>query len=276
MRVSLITATLGRTDTVAALLASLEAQTFRDFELLIVDQNGDSRLSNIVETYASSLAIRHLHSDVRRLSHARNLGIAECTGEIVGFPDDDCIYPPEVLAHVVRHFSQDPTLGMLSGPSLSPSGERGSGRWEEKSGPITMRTVWTSVIAFNFFLRRDVIKTIGGFDETLGVGAKFGSAEETDLAIRILRSGGCGWFDAALNVIHPDKRLTVEATLRAYSYGTGLGRVLRKHPSPWNITTGFFVRPLGGMVISLARIRFLYASYYLKTFLGRMAGYLAF
>ncbi|HJS86566.1 MAG TPA: glycosyltransferase family A protein [Acetobacteraceae bacterium] len=274
MRFSLVIATLDRTDELAALLGSLAAQSFKDFELIIVDQNADDRLVPTLAAFPS-LRIRRLRCSVRALSLARNYGLAQCNGDLVGFPDDDCLFPPGTLTAVDAAFRADAALALLSGPAVSPDGALGSGRWSPVSGPITVATVWTRVIAFNMFIRRDTLSSVGGFDETLGVGARFGSAEETDLAIRVIQAGNKAFYDTNLHVIHPDKRMTRAAIARAFSYGTGLGRVLRKHRVATHVASQFFVRPTGGILLSLARLRPLDALYYWKTLQGRLSGYFA-
>ncbi|WP_131196093.1 glycosyltransferase family 2 protein [Lichenihabitans psoromatis] len=275
MKFSLVLATVGRTREVRDFLESLLKQNKIILELIIVDQNDDDRLLEIVAAYSGRIEMRHLRSSVRESSHARNLGIADALGDIVAFPDDDCVYPPGVLEKVTRRFEAQPRLTLLSGPAISPAGERGSGRWTEEDGAVTIDNVWTSVIEFNLFIKRESLISVGGFDESLGVGARFGSAEATDLSIRVMRSGGETFYDTTLNVIHPDKRLTSEAVRRAFRYGTGLGRVLRKHPPSTMKAASFFIRPLGGVALNFVRFRTLASRYYLDTFFGRVSGYLA-
>ena len=273
--ISLVTATLGRTAEVRQLFESLAAQSTPDFEVVLVDQNTDDRLLPIVQEFVSRFPLRHVHSPVRGLSHARNLGLHCAAGEIVGFPDDDCVYPVNVLERVRAHFAQNPALALVSGPAVAPGGGLGSGRWTGQSGPITLTNVWTSVISFTFFARRSVLETVGSFDEHLGLGARFGSGEETDIAIRVLRHGYAGYYDLDLNVTHPDKRLTAQAARRAFSYGMGMGRVLRKHSFPASNTLLYLLRPIGGVLLSLIRARPVHASYYWHTFRGRVSGFLA-
>lgn len=275
MLVTLIVATLNRVADINTLLASFCAQNYGALEIIIVDQNADDRLVPIIASYAGRLDIRHLRSPVRKLSHARNLGIAVARGEIIAFPDDDCVYPENVLHRVAAAFLADPALGVLSGPAFSPAGRPGSGRWETASGPIGLENVWTTVIAFNMFIRRAALDQVKGFDERFGVGAEFGSAEETDLVIRAIKYGYKCHYDFTLRVIHPDKSVTQVGTARAFVYGTGLGQVLRKHGVPATTSLPFFIRPLGGMVVSLLKMKMLGVAYYWQTFRGRLHGFAA-
>jgi glycosyltransferase involved in cell wall biosynthesis len=275
MHVSLVVATRGRDHDIALLLDSLLAQQFPALDVIIVDQNADDRVVPIVAACAPRLSLRHLRSDVANANHARNLGLRAATGELVGFPDDDCIFPAGVLARVETAFSADPALQVLSGPAASPEGGLGSGRWRADAGAITLQNVWTSVIEFNLFLRRDTALALGGFDERLGPGTRFGSAEGNDLVARAVRLGHRAMFDPALRIVHPDKRLTPVAVERAQVYATGLGLVLRRHAPDLATWLPFFVRPLGGMLLSALRFRQLEFAYYAATLRGRIAGWFA-
>jgi glycosyltransferase involved in cell wall biosynthesis len=275
MRFSLVVATLGRDVDVAALLDSLLAQGRTDFEVIIVDQNEDDRLGAIEAAYAPRLALRRLRSSVRNANHARNLGLRHARGAIVTFPDDDCLYPADVLDRVDAAFAKDAALAVLTGPAASPDGGLGSGRWRAESGAIDLTNVWTSVIEFNLFLTRATALALGGFDEGMGPGTRFGSAEGNDLVCRAMAAGLTARYDAALRIIHPDKRLSDVAVARAGAYGRGLGFALRRHGAPASAWVAFLVRPLGGVAVSLLRGRMHDAAYYFMTWRGRLAGALA-
>ncbi|MFM7691514.1 MAG: glycosyltransferase family 2 protein, partial [Alphaproteobacteria bacterium] len=189
--------------------------------------------------------------------------------------DDDCLYPPGVLTRVDGAFRAAPSLGVLTGPAASPEGGLGSGRWREESGAIDLANVWTSVIEFNLFLPRPLMLALGGFDERLGPGTRWGSAEGNDLVCRAMAGGAAVQYDAGLRIIHPDKRLTEVAVSRAASYGRGLGFVLRRHGVPASVWFAFLVRPIGGALLSLAKLRLHNAAYYTMSFWGRLIGGLA-
>lgn len=273
--VSLVVATLGRTSELAALCDSLLAQVDDRLEVIVVDQNDDDRLVAVLAPYATRLGVRHVRSSVRNNSHARNVGIRLSTGDIVAFPDDDCLYPAGVLSRVRAAFLADPTLSALTGPAQSPDGGLGSGRWASERGEITPSSVWRSVIAFNLFVRRAKLLAIDGFDERFGVGARFGSCEENDLVLRVIESGGRAFYDPELLIIHPDKRLTPVAVQRATRYGEGMGQALRRHRAAPSLVLNFLIRPLGGAALNIAMLRSDTARYYWNTFRGRMSGYLA-
>ncbi|NKC32146.1 glycosyltransferase family 2 protein [Falsiroseomonas selenitidurans] len=274
MRFSLVVATRGRTEELVAFLDSVLAQGRTDAEVIIVDQNEDGRLVPLLAPYQAPLQLTHLRSSIARANHARNLGLRQARGALVSFPDDDCLYPPGLLDQVEAAFAADPALMILTGPAANPEGGLGSGRWREEGGPITQENAWTSVIEFNLWLRRPLALALGGYDEAMGPGTSLGSAEGNDLVLRAVTVGHKAVYDPALRVIHPDKRLSDVAVARAWLYGKGLGFALRRHGVPARIWMTFAIRPLGGLALSLARLRLRPAAYYGMTFLGRARGFL--
>jgi len=277
MDFSLVVATCGRTDELELLFSSISRQKIENVEIIVVDQNADDRVIPIIQRFSETMEIKHIRSEIRNSSHARNLGLAAAIGDIIAFPDDDCVYPEGILSQVTRAFQNDKDLALLVGPSIGPAGGLGSGRWHHESGVPTMQTIWTSVIEFNMFAKSEWLRLAHGFDSDLGVGASFGSGEGVDLAIRIMRMGGKVFYDYSLRVIHPDKSLTQTAVLRAFYYGKGLGRVLRKHAKETGVFTilNFAIRPAGGILLSMLKSNFMAADYYWQTLRGRLAGYRA-
>jgi glycosyltransferase involved in cell wall biosynthesis len=268
-------ATRGRAREVGEFLDSLLAQRRDDAEVIVVDQNEDDRLSPVLAPYAGRVALTHLRSAVPNANHARNLGLRAARGAIVSFPDDDCLYPAGVLDRVATAFDADLALQVLTGPAESPAGGLGSGRWRAEGGPIDAASVWTSVIEFNLWLRRPVALALGGFDEGMGPGTPIGSAEGNDLVLRAISAGHVARYDPALRVVHPDKRLTEVAVARARLYGRGLGFALRRHGVGASVWLPFAVRPAGGVLVSLLKLRTHEAAYYAMTLLGRAEGFLS-
>ncbi|MBB2155725.1 glycosyltransferase family 2 protein [Gluconacetobacter diazotrophicus] len=273
MLFSLVVPTLGRVEELHALLLSLTKQDIQSFEVIIVDQNDDDRLLPVIATFGDRLTIRHIRSPVRRCNHARNLGARHATGDIITFPDDDCEYPPDVLSQVESRFRTQPELGFLTGSVILPGGQAGrSGRWLAHDSAIDGQTVWTCLIEFNLFIRRSIFDAVGGFDEAIGPGTPFGSGEGQDLALRMLARKVTGFYAYTLKIIHPDKPVVLNVA-RAFLYGRGVGRVMRKNGCDRETVARFLVRPIGGVAVHLARFDMLVARYYLMTFLGRLAGY---
>jgi glycosyltransferase involved in cell wall biosynthesis len=275
MRFSLILATVGRTEVLERFLASLQEQSYRDFELLVVDQNLDDRLSSVLEPYKDQLSILHVRTASKGLSKARNLGLRYVSGDLIAFPDDDCRYPRDLLSKVARIFATRTELDCLTGRSVDESGRTSSGRFATEPGPVDRLSVWGKGISFTLFVRALSVREMH-FDEELGAGAGtvWGSGEETDYLLRLLERGGKLHYDPGLVVIHPSfvPPYDVRARRKAYAYACGMGRLLRKHHYPWRVKAMRLLRPLGGVVLSGASLRFAKASYHWSIFRGRLSG----
>src|SRR5829696_7589651 len=159
MRFSLVLATIGRISEVQRFLDSLDSQTYRDFELIVVDQNQDDRLSPLLAAYRGRFSILHLRSE-SGLSRARNAGLGHITGDVVTFPDDDCWYPPELFERIARFFRERPELDGFTGRIADERGRSGTARFDNESGPLNLVNVWKRAASVTLFLRRDVVEAI--------------------------------------------------------------------------------------------------------------------
>ena len=74
IRFSLVLSTINRTDEVRRFLTTLDSQTYRQFELIVVDQNKDGRLLPVLKPYEKMFSIVHCTSKPG-LSAARNVGL---------------------------------------------------------------------------------------------------------------------------------------------------------------------------------------------------------
>jgi glycosyltransferase involved in cell wall biosynthesis len=264
----LVVATVGRIGELAHLLASVEAQGIPRLRVIVVDQNDDNRLAKIMD--GRGLEILHMRSGPG-LSRARNAGLDHVSSDIVAFPDDDCTYPPGLLQRVAERLAADPRLDGLTGLAEDASGAS-SASWKTDAAVLTDDNLWNRAISYTIFLRRDLVERVGAFDERLGLGSPepWASGEEIDYLIRAIRSGARIEYDPSLVVRH-DVRLD-DAQVGSRD-GASVGYLLRKHGYPREAVAHKLVRPLGGIVVSLARMDPGRASYHAATFRGRIHGY---
>jgi glycosyltransferase involved in cell wall biosynthesis len=274
MRFSLILGTKSRTDELARSLDALDRQVHRDFELIVVDQNPDGRLVPILASYADRFPILHLRSE-KGLSKAKNLGLRHASSEIVGFPDDDCQFPPDTLEKVARFFDAHPEADGLTGRSINEFGEESMGRFDTRPGRIDKFNVWGRSIAYSIFLRSEAVRGTW-FDQAMGPGAgtPWGAADETDYLLRLLERGACLYYDPGLAIVHPSSMVPHNDSTfqKVHSYALGVGHVLRKHRYPIWFKAKLLIRPLGGAVLSIIGLKTPEAKYYWSTFKGRFRG----
>ncbi len=272
LRFDLVVATVDRADQLGALLDSLDAQTHRRFRLVVVDQNDDDRVERMLAEHPALETLRQ--RSPRGLSRARNVALPSLTAELVAFPDDDCVYAPDVLERVAARFNGDPGLDGLCGRPLDAHG-RAAGRWPSTAQAITPETVFHTAISHTIFLRRGIVERTGAFDERLGLGARtpWGSGEEIDYLVRALRGGARLEYDPSIVVTHPAKRPGADELLAlGRREGGAVGYVLAaiRYP-PWTILR-LLVRPLLAFVAFGALLDTTRARFQLATLAGRLRG----
>ncbi len=255
MKFSLITATLGRTSELKRLCGSLVPQSHRDFELIVVDQNPDDRLAPIVQEYGKRFQMLHLRS-VRGLCRSRNVGLKRATGDVVAFPDDDCSYPPNLLADIAEILETRRDLAGITCSVVDENGARNS-RWETRFGILTRYNLFRRSFSNTIFLRSVAAGLTGDFDESIGLGAgtPWVWGEEHEYMIRVLANGFAVSYFPNLYVIHTDKPLHSDAAgiTRKYDESMAFMRMLRTYKYPLWFAAYMVVRSSGGAVLSLLR-----------------------
>jgi GT2 family glycosyltransferase len=270
--IDLVVATVDRTRDLAALLDALERQTHPAFRVVIVDQNADDRVDRVLAAHPS-LRTAHLRT-ARGLSRARNRALASLTGEVVGFPDDDCLYPPDLLERVARRFAEDAELEGLGGRPVAADGSS-VGRWPVRPERITADNVWHTANSHTIFLRREVVERVGAFDEALGLGSgtPWSSGEEIDFLVRALRGGARIEYDPAIVITHPVKPVTADRLVElGRRDGGSVGYVLARNRYPARAVARMLVRPAAGAVVSLALLDTTRARFHAATLAGRLRG----
>ena len=276
---SLVVATKGRAAPLTALFHSLEAQSFRDFEVIVVDQNADARVGDPAIHPSGGtwrFPVLHLRTPGESgASRARNAGFAQARGEVVLFPDDDCWYPPHMLGEALARM-RGHGADVLAGRAADGEGRDINGRFEQAVTWISRATVWTTGIEWVVFYRRAVLAMTGGYDVDVGIGAAtpWQSCEAQELMLRALRAGYACVFDPAVYGHHAELDVRSPAMLRkGRGYARGFGYVLRRHGFSPLRAASWIARPLARAAQSAARGDRAGLRYFAAVALGRYEGW---
>lgn len=98
--------------TLADTLKALLAQTYTDFEVIVVDDGSSDRTAEIAAQFSDDCRVRLIHQANRGLAGARNSGIAAARGQYIGFCDADDLWLPGKLAAHVEHLDKNPHVGI--------------------------------------------------------------------------------------------------------------------------------------------------------------------
>lgn len=117
MKVSVIIPVYNSEVSVAETLRSVLAQTYKDFEIIIVDDGCTDKSIEIYQQFDDT-RMQIVHQRNRGLAGARNTGIRHAQGEYLAFIDSDDLWLPEKLAKHVEHLERSPTVGVSFSRSI--------------------------------------------------------------------------------------------------------------------------------------------------------------
>lgn len=276
--ISLIVPTFGRTRQLSRLLDSLDRQTFRDFEVIISDQNPPGYLDEVLAAPRGFPLIHLNRPDERGISRARNAGWHVTKAPVVMFPDDDAWYPATFLEDGLEKMSAR-GADLLAGRSVDETGRAINGRFAKTARPITRGGVWIMQIEWTTLIRRDVLDRLGGYDEALGIGCQtpWQAAEGPDLILRALEQGFSCHYDPDLAGHHEEYETnppSPEMTAKARAYARGMGFVLRKNGAGPVLGAYWAARPLMQLLVNGVQGKGRRARYFALVSLGRLEGWL--
>ncbi len=277
--ISMIVSTLGRDVELTRLLESLAKQDDGHFELIIVDQNNDDRLTPIVTPFVEKFPITHLKTDLRGVDRGRNFGVNHAAGEWLFFPDDDSWYDADFLA-TLRGIMARENADIYSGRALNSNGDEIMVPFLQEDADISRANVWQVLIEWMILFRAETFRKSGGFDEDIGVGAGtiWGSGECQDLVLRCLKAGAKGVYRRAIVGYHPDQTLNLASPAeiqKMYAYSVGYGFIMRRHGYAWSDIAPSILRPLAGIVLHTLRGKTALAKRSRRILEGRLRGWLS-
>lgn len=228
--VSIVIPTLGRVGELEALLQSVLTSTYRNYEVVIVDQNETKMLSHTLEQYADRMSITHLHVCLRGAARARNYGATFARGDILCFPDDDCeLFPNTIQAalDVMTTTRSD----VVFGRSVAKDRRDSVTPFRQYAGYLSPKQYEGMFTEFTMFARKAVFDAFK-YDESFGIGTFYGSEEAYDLVLRMMKAGVTIFYDPAILFFHPRKVTDHSSSAelrRVFTYRCGFSHLCVRH-----------------------------------------------
>ena len=224
---SIIIPVYNRPDETEDLLASLAAQTCRNFEVVVVEDGSTVPCREVIEKYAQTIPVKYFFKPNEGRSIARNYGMEHAEGDCFIFFDSDCVIPADYFEKLERMSAEEP-FDCFGGPDaadasftpvqkainhamtsfLTTGGIRGGKVRLEKFTPRT----------FNMGFTREVYDKVGGFREMF--------SEDIDMSTRIRLAGFSIGLYPELPVYHK-RRVDFRKFLRQV-YIFGMSRITLK------------------------------------------------
>lgn len=184
--VSVVIVTYNKADTIVAAIDSVLRQTFRDFEVLVVDDGSTDQTPRLVRAYGDR--VRYLPKTNGGTGSARNLGIAQSRGAFVAFLDGDDLWLPDKLTRQLAVFERAPEiLAVQCSAHCVDNMLRAfeSRRCDPQDDTLIDFLMFKNLPAFSsaVVVRREVFDRIGGFGTDLVI------LSDWDMACRLAQAG---------------------------------------------------------------------------------------
>lgn len=201
---------------IQATLESALAQTFQDFEIIVVNDGSTDKSKIMVEGIRDD-RIKLFNIQNQGVSHARNYGIEKASSNLLVFLDADDLWRSNHLENLKELYTAFPNCGLYATAYLKkngkiiiptvynmiPSAENWMGIVADYFESSTIDSIaWTSAV----MIPKSIIETVGDFDETITLGA----GEDTDLWIRIALKYPVAFSKkiTAIYNLHTDNRIS--------------------------------------------------------------------
>lgn len=219
--VSIVIPTYRRPSALADAIGSIQAQTWPDWEAIVVDDNDPAgghrrETERFMARYREEPRIRYLRHDRNRgAPQARNTGLRAARGEYVAFLDDDDRCLPTKLEEQVRCFRTTPlrdvAIVYCRARYVGSGGKVLRYSVVEERGEALRRHLSRNIATTTTMLfRRDVVEAVGGFRDLI-------CGQEYDLILRILLRG--------YRVDYVDRVLAVIGLHDSHRISTGAGKI---------------------------------------------------
>jgi glycosyltransferase involved in cell wall biosynthesis len=228
--VTVVVPTRDRPEQLASCLESLRGALRDTDELVVVDSASIDAVA--VGAVATAAGARVVRCELPGVNRARNAGWRAGSSQVVLFTDDDVVVDSgwrDALADAVTATGE---IGFVTGRILPPAGEQPSRDVAIKRDDLPVTYDATSVgnlgHGASLAIRREVLERVGGWDEAMGTGGRFGAAPEHDLFDRCFAAGYVGRYEPTALAWHAQWRGPRRLLLLDLRYGYGAGARLAK------------------------------------------------
>lgn len=169
--------------TISEAIGSVLEQTFRDFELIVIDDGSQDKTINILDSVKDSRLKVHSYPNAG-LSASRNRGIKQASGEFISFLDADDLWTPDKLESQIQALREKPEAAVSYSWTdfIDLNGKRlGFGIHHSVDGYVFPELLVFFFVGSgsNALFRSFVFDRVGGFDESLE------AAEDMDMLLRL-------------------------------------------------------------------------------------------
>lgn len=209
--VSVVIPTYNSAQFLGEALQSVSDQTFKDYEIIVVDDGSTDHTKQIIDKYNGK--IRYIFQENGGPAKARNSGIKASSGKYIAFLDADDVWEPTKLEKQVRMFHRCPEVAMIftENSCYSENGvyQNSMGKRERLMKGDVAKNIFlrSGVVTPTVIVKKEIFNKIGVFEEELCMG------EDDNMWVRIATDFKVSLIDEPLVKVraHP-RRVTGDKT----------------------------------------------------------------
>ena len=192
-KVSVIIPTYNSAQFIVETLESVFAQTYKNYEVIVVDDGSTDNTKEVLKPYMSK--IRYIYKENGGPASARNVGIKNARGEYIAFLDSDDLWLPEKLEKQVRYFEEHPQIYMVFADCIR-FGEEVSNTPRNDTKYLISNDMFVNIWWYNIvptstvMVRKSCFEKVGFFDEA----KELETTEDTEMWLRIARECEVGYL----------------------------------------------------------------------------------
>ncbi|MCD6482920.1 MAG: glycosyltransferase [Candidatus Aenigmarchaeota archaeon] len=247
-KVTVVIPTINNEKDIEDCLKGLQKQTYKDFEILLVDGYSKDKTVEIGKKYGAKV----VYDDGHTRAHACNTALKHVKTSYIAFTDADCIPMPDWLEEIMKEFEENGNIAGVGGPNYAPpsdsdfakavdvvyssrlvTGTARYGRIYEETREIEHNP------GCNAAYKTEVLKKVG-FDDELP------TAEDVVADYNIIRNGGILYFTPKAVVWHHRRNNLKGFWKQIYRYGLGRAMANKKYKELFNL---FHIMPSSAIIL---------------------------
>jgi len=199
-KVSVVIPTYNSAQFIVETLESVFAQTYKDYEVIVVDDGSTDNTREVLKPYMSK--IRYIYKENGGVASARNVGIKNARGEYIAFLDSDDLWLPEKLEKQMEYFKSNPDVVLVFSDCIL-FGDKELIRKKNTKRIYSYKykgDMFLHLLQENFIPTLTVIAKKECFDEVgyFDTDESLISSEDYDMWLRIARSFKIGYIEEPL------------------------------------------------------------------------------
>lgn len=239
MKFSIIVPVYNRPNEMEELLESLKKQSFKDFELVVVEDGSKIKSEEVCNNFRSFFSISYFFKENEGPSIGRNFGAEKAQGEYLIFTDSDCILPSNYLSKIVSELTPD--IQGYGGPDESHPEFNNM----QKAISYSMTSFLTTggirarkkneknyvLRSFNMTILKEAFLKMGGFPTT-----KLHPGEDTIFGIDFLKAGYKTKIISEAHVYHKRRNSIKSFYKQIFNFGKVRYLITKLYPETFKLT----------------------------------------